>query len=330
MAIVPRPGRRSGTATRGLNVEEGNPPTCNGDPRKPSVLPTAAASLALAAAALASAAGPPPEAPIAFVTADSSAGSADLAVRAAAGTRRLTRNRLHEGLPSWSPDRRRIVFVRAQRSSTDVFVMNADGTRARALAGGTRRASDELYPAFSPDGRLIAFSSYRDGSGHVYVMRADGTAVRRVTRTPAGVDTMQPVFTPDGRHLVVASTRGGRHHELWRIRLSDGGGARRLTSSPGGSTMPDVSPDGRRIAFVSYRERGAAAVYVANADGTGPREVVRHVGLQVAYPRFSPDGRSLLYSTFVAGETVAGFRLRTIRLDGTGGGDLGAGAEADW
>jgi TolB protein len=285
-------------------------------------------------AALAPAAGTagtsaPPPAPIVYVTAGGSAGSADLAVRRSGGDRWLTRNRIHEGLPSWSPDRKRIVFVRAHRFSTDIYVMKADGTGARPLAGGTRRGSDELYPAWSPDGRLIAFSSYRDGRGDVYVMRADGSGVRRVTRAPAGVDNMQPRFSPDGRHLVVASTRGGETHEVFRIRLADGV-AKRLTSSPGGSTMPDVSPDGRRIAYVSYRESGEAAIYVANADGRGAREVARHAGRQVAYPRFSPDGRALLYSTFVAGETVTGYRLRTVSLDGRQSADLGAGAEADW
>jgi TolB protein len=129
---------------------------------------------------------------------------------------------------------------------------------------------------------------------------------------------------------VLSSTRGAARHALFRVRASDGGGARRLASPQGGRLMPDFSPDGRRIAFVGYPRGGNSAIYVMNATGGGIREVVRHPGREVAFPRFSPDGRSLLYSTFIAGETIDEYRLRTVRVDGTEPVVLGPGAEADW
>jgi Tol biopolymer transport system component len=55
--------------------------------------------------------------------------------------------------PSWSPDGRQIAFARRQGREPNVFVMRADGTQQRLLAGG---ASDS--PAWSPDGTRIAYS----------------------------------------------------------------------------------------------------------------------------------------------------------------------------
>jgi len=219
----------------------------------------------------------------------------------------LTHDRVHDGLPSWSPDGTKIAFTRAVQGSADIYVANADGSAARALAGGALRGSDELYPAWSPDGRLIAFSSYRNGSGHVYVMGSDGSDVRRLTNTPAGVDNFQPRFSPDGRSIVFASTRG-----IVRVR-TDGSGEQVLASD---GLAPDYSPDGKRIAYISQQ-----ALWTMSATGGDRRVLVRHTGM-LGFPRYSPDGSTILYSR--------DSRLRTVCLDGSRDTEIGAGAEADW
>ena len=268
---------------------------------------------------------------------------AELYVRDGDGTtRRLTRNTLFDGFPRWSPDRTKIVFVRARGSDSDLYVMNADGTAVRRIAGSARRAND-LYPAWSPDGRLIAFASNRAGENEIFVMRADGTGVRRITRTARWVDDTQPTFTPDGKALVIVSNRVAfSNYELFRIRLADGRVLKRLTFwgeggdlTPGDDLMPEFSPDGKRIAWVSDR-RGAEgrlgyAVWTMNANGGDARRVARHASLNVGFPRYSPDGSTIVYSTFVFDDRgTRNFRVRTV---GAGGGATTAvaeGTEADW
>ena len=228
----------------------------------------------------------------------------------------LTHDRVHDGLPSWSPDGRRIAFIRAPYGTADIYVANADGTGVQPLAGGALRGSDELYPAWSPDAQLIAFSSYRNGRGDVYVMRSDGTGVRRLTSARGGEDNFQPRFSPDGRFVVFASSRG-------IVRMPVAGGSQTVLAESG--LMPEYSPSGARIAFV--REQ---AVWTMSANGGDVRPLVRHAGYELAYPRYSPDGTTILYSRYRAAETVDKYRLRTIRVDGTADTDIGAGAEADW
>lgn len=262
----------------------------------------------------------------------------EIYTRSPAGpARRLTRNTVFDGVPAWSPDRSRIVFVRSARANdADIWVMNADGSGARRLAGSARVAQD-LYPVFSPNGRWIAFASTRgDREPDLYVMRADGTGVRRLVGGPRHVIDTQPRFSPDGRHVIFTANRPSFfNHEIYRVRFHDGGGLTRLTrwgtgkdGAPGDDISPSYSPDGSRIAFVSDR-RGGYAIWTMNARGGDLREVARHPGHNVVFPRFSPDGRSLVYTSFPAG-SGSPERLWLVRIDGSGRRGLGPGGAADW
>jgi Tol biopolymer transport system component len=60
--------------------------------------------------------------------------------------------------------------------------------------------------------------------------------------------------------------------------------------------MPEYSPDGKRIAFVSQRG-GGYAVWTMDANGKHLRRVTRSGKPAAVFPRWSPDGGSLVYST---------------------------------
>ena len=81
-----------------------------------------------------------------------------------------------------------------RRFSTELYLMNADGSGQRKLARMSN--SDGLF-SWSPDGRRIAFVSKRDGNDEVYVINVDGTGLRNLTRHPARDG--QPKWSSDGR-----------------------------------------------------------------------------------------------------------------------------------
>ena len=138
--------------------------------------------------------------------------------------RQLTKTAWYEGSPSWSPDRTKIVYVSARNGDADIYVMNADGTGQRRLAGSKQGPQDQ-YPAWSPDGKLIAFASNRTGEEDIYVMRADGTGLRQLTKNAIWIEDQQPRFSPDGRFIVFSSNRVAfSNPELYRMRVSDGRG----------------------------------------------------------------------------------------------------------
>jgi len=172
-------------------------------------------------------------------------------------------------------------------------------------------------PVWSPDGRKIAFV----GDGKIYVMNADGSGKRRLTPTrnaaPGFRPDSRPAWSPDGRKIAFQTLRhagpgacSDGHPSAdcnWEIYVmnADGSGQRRLTHSPGMDLDPTWSPDGRKIAFVSRRQRcpgvaddrlayvcGNAEIYVMNADGTGQRNLTRNPARD-GHPVWSPDGKTI-------------------------------------
>ena len=100
--------------------------------------------------------------------------------------RELTREEAIAEQPVPSPDGSKIAYL--ARSShpqyyavRKLFVMNADGSRVRSLAGTLDR--DATDPAWSNDSRTVYFTADDRGSTHVYAARNDGSA-RQLTNRP--------------------------------------------------------------------------------------------------------------------------------------------------
>ena len=127
--------------------------------------------------------------------------------------------------PVWSPDGRKIAFVRLS-NRLGVYVVNVDGSGMRNLT--PKPVGTYASPAWSPDGRKIAFVSLRDDNSEVYVMNANGSGQRNLTRNPAF--DADPAWSPDGRSIAFRSTRDG-NTDIY-IMNADGSGQRNLTRSP--------------------------------------------------------------------------------------------------
>ena len=113
------------------------------------------------------------------------------------GLRRLTRTKGNvevlgdDGWPRWSPDSKRVVFTSNRTGNGDVWIMRADGSAQRRLAGVGRR--DDWAPAFSPDGTQVAFHSLdARGRSLLYVVRPNGTGLRSL-----GVAGTDPAWRPE-------------------------------------------------------------------------------------------------------------------------------------
>jgi Tol biopolymer transport system component len=187
--------------------------------------------------------------------------------------------------PAWSPDGSEIAFTSERDGSSDLFVMNADGSGAESLLAWT---STEQSPTWSPAGRLIAFASDRDGQFEIYVMGAGRTTPpRRLTNHPSR--DVFPVWSPDARRIAFLSNRDSTHADVY-VMNTDGTGVERLTTQ-GASGPPAFSPDGQRLAFESNRD-----VYVLDFAGATLRRLTSAPADGI-HPSWSPDGRRLVFST---------------------------------
>ena len=77
------------------------------------------------------------------------------------------------------------------------------------------------------------------------------------------------------------------------IANSDGTGSQNLTNSPAFDGWPAWSPDGRKIAFASNRNR-SYEIYIMNPDGSAVQKVAGTEGRATA-PKWAPDGRTIYF-----------------------------------
>ncbi|HEU4882049.1 MAG TPA: hypothetical protein VFT45_07390 [Longimicrobium sp.] len=165
-------------------------------------------------------------------------------------TRRLTRaERLSE--PDVAADGR-MVAVRGGGEANALVVMDVDGGPARTLVA----AAPGVWwsaPRWSPDGARIAVARQRTGGWYdVVVLDSAGRLIRETTQDRA-LD-MSPAWSPDGRYVVFSSDRTGIPN-LYAYDLT-AGRLLQVTNVLTGAYQPDVSPDGRWIAFAWYRSDG--------------------------------------------------------------------------
>jgi Tol biopolymer transport system component len=238
--------------------------------------------------------------------------------------------------PRWSPDGRRIAFVRSNGfGATAVWIVNADGTAAEPLDDQHPFAE---HPRWSPNGRWIAYQvqTESDESGlrshttfELWLVRPDGSERHRLVQgdpTAGGGNPLYSVaagtwaWSPDGTRIAFVSGQEGQE----RVRVVDVATGKVRFRGPGWDV--DWSPDGRRLAVtVDARfEIGAPAcgtLWLVPPD-RGKRRVLarppRSMGVNAPcnlWPRWSLDARSIAFVRSGL-ETHRRGRLLIARADG--------------
>lgn len=119
---------------------------------------------------------------------------------------------------------------------------------------------------------------------------------------------MMPSLSSDGRTILF-----GLLGDIWAVD-ADGGDARPILEGMAFDHHPVFSPDGKRFAFISDRS-GVTNLWVANADGSGLRQISRDAELTIySMPVWAADGRSVLVSRMK--HDVLAFSLWRFPLDG--------------
>lgn len=234
---------------------------------------------------------------------------------------------------AWSPDGRRVAFVRRVTGSylgitgygtygsitaSAIWIADADGRNARPLTDSTRLAA---IPAWSPDGRSVLFVSDRDGVRDLYRQRIgpDGAPVGSPERVTVGAQLWSFTLSADGSRLAYSTLRFSR--DIWMAPIANDetpfSAAHRVThfGEPIGSFA--LSHDGRWIAFASYRD-GVSHIYKIAFDGRttvgAPIQLTRDSVSDVA-PRWSPDDREI---AFYRGTNLRRAHVFLVRVDGLG------------
>lgn len=237
----------------------------------------------------------------------------------------------------------RIAYSEYRDRDFRLMIARADGTAPRRAHPGDW----SMDPAWGPDGRSLAFSGYRPGVrvGNAQILVLD-TRTGRSRQVSVGSGYKRfPSWAPDGRSLVYAALVPAEpaHPPLvprpyaatCELRIIDlaarrervlhafgvfavVGGASVLDAAC--ATYPAWSPSGDAIAFTqpmnvhtpAASSRIPEPIFLVAPDGTGLRRAPGNLaGLA---PKWSPDGRALLFSGPVA-QAGSEWALQVVDLD---------------
>ena len=195
------------------------------------------------------------------------------------GMRQLTHHPGSEYAARFSPDGRTLGFIADRGPHAQVFGLPLDGGESRPLF---HFDEDIAEFAWFPDGKRILFAAKGP--------EPDSAAAAQRSRPLIFTRTQ---FKADGEGYI-----DGRRTHLWVVDLTSGA-VSPLTTGEYDESEPEVSPDGRWIAFVSNRaphpdESYDTDVFVIPAAGGNVTRVSREPGAATE-PRWSPDGNSLAY-----------------------------------
>jgi len=175
-----------------------------------------------------------------------------------------------------------IVFSSNRSGPWRICTVRPDGSDLRELNKGGPDEQD-VDPVFSPDGKQILFTSTRGGTVGVWKMSIDGANPQRIC------DGDQAELSPDGKRIALR-----KKEQLFVRDLASGSEKVISPKDWPHCSGPVWSPDGKTIAFACRWEAGNA-LFVVAADGGEPAKVYDKKG--ACGPHWSPDGKRLVYET---------------------------------
>jgi Tol biopolymer transport system component len=195
--------------------------------------------------------------------------------------RRLTNNDIYDGLASFSPDDKKILFVRGYpEGGSSILILNLDTEESKSVSFKesweekiTRRPTGLILPycpSFSPDGGKILFHA---GFENRKIFLVDENGENLICITKGQTDNFFPAFSPDGKKIVFISDQYYQD-DLFLVN-PDGSDRTRLTYDGGEKRYPSFSPDGNSIVFAGKQKNQDDRyfeLYILNLKETIPKE----------------------------------------------------------
>ncbi len=211
------------------------------------------------------------------------------------GAVQMTNGPDREYAPVWSPDERRVAFVRLTGAGCSIWIADADGNSARMLRPcGT---VDEFAMSWSPDGASLALTTGAarlSSPAHIDIVDISSGVARAATSPPAAhIGDMSPAFSPAGRQLAFVRRISGSIADVFVAAVGASEGARRVTFDNADVLGVDWVPDGSHLIFSSDRGGGIGLWRVPAAGGA--LTLVAGGGAKLKHPSVARRTGSIAY-----------------------------------
>jgi len=216
--------------------------------------------------------------------------------------------------------------------SIDIFTVRPNGT---GLVDVTPFGPNvfSFFSDWSPDGeRLAVDRGTEDTLPQIWILDGDGSHARQLTDSPGGA--FDPAWAPDGRTLAIEADFGDdpgifliparpRHRTL--VTRAQAQRVTRVTDG-GFDSEPQVSPDGRWIAFTRYSvdctaeetfDNCTTQVFRVRTNGTGVQPLTQ-IALNASAPDWHPSGRWIAIDTHDNDVAPNAGNIVVMRPDGSG------------
>lgn len=200
------------------------------------------------------------------------------------------------GSLAWSPDGKELAFTMFVPKAPPVIAKMPAKPRGAQWAGAAR-VTDRLK--HEADGLGYMPTGFR----HIFMIPAEGGTARQITSGNFNHGGSLS-FSPNGQHIYFSANRSEeweydfRNSEVYKVdvRTRD---IEALTDQQGPDAAPIVSPDGKKVAFISFKDKVQTyqlrQLYIMNPDGSGRQLLTGDLDRSVSSIQWSKDGEAIYF-----------------------------------
>ncbi|HYN07310.1 MAG TPA: protein kinase [Vicinamibacterales bacterium] len=197
---------------------------------------------------------------------------------------------LHQ--PALSPDGTRVLFIRVERGSADIFMHDLRSGITERLT--TSPEYDEL-PVWTPDGRAVTYLGREQGQRVGFRVAVGGAAPVKQFVSEFSLSGLE---TPDGRYLIVSQAGAASGLDVMALELTGERKTIPLLQQPGEDIAFAQSVDGRWILMMHQTgERNSVSIARLRTDGPTPVLGARQILSEALGATMRPDGREVFVTT---------------------------------